>query len=69
MSARVYVTIWCDNVTDEQGCVKFLETEHHTAKRARHAAAREGWLTALLGGRDLCPLHDLIEGARKGDDL
>ena len=64
MTAHKYVTVWCDNVTRGDDCPRFVETHHHLAKRARHEAARAGWLTALPGGRDLCPDHDRLIGPR-----
>jgi hypothetical protein len=51
MSARNYVTIWCD------GCEDWCEAvgPEHTAKDARATAKKVGWSVGLPHGRDLCP--------------
>lgn len=68
MTATPYVTIWCDNETDGVPCVRFIETEYHTAKTARASARREGWIVSIQGGRDLCPKHDRIRTRTKRED-
>jgi hypothetical protein len=51
VTARHYITIWCDG----EGCLAFIETGEHTAPRARECAHADGWFT-VKPSRDLCPL-------------
>ena len=67
MSAKNYVTIWCDGKTDDgYDCGQFVEGD--TAAEIRKQP-RKGWLHGLPGGRDLCPncVDQRHETTRWGD--
>lgn len=63
MTARSYVTIWCDcrNTLGPQAsaCGAFLETSEHGKRAARRAARDNGWV--WRDGLDLAPAYE-IEG-------
>lgn len=61
MTALRRVFLFCDL------CQDFLDTDavppHRTATEARESARRKGWRRDKLG-RDVCPGHPKLKGAR-----
>lgn len=55
MTARSYVTIWCDyEVADShEGCHFHIQTAEHAIPAARKAAKAEGW--RRIDNKDACP--------------
>lgn len=49
MSVSKQITVWCD------GCVEWDQFSD-TAKGARRDLKQRGWLVALFGGKDYCPI-------------